>query len=81
LISKTAIQGKKGSLCFTLDHTPGSLVGFLSQLAGSNLTHIVSRPIPGKPFEYLFYVDFEGPMPNVNAKHLGSYETISHWRD
>ncbi|MBX7065934.1 MAG: hypothetical protein K1X28_01765 [Parachlamydiales bacterium] len=81
LISKTAAEGRKKTLCFTLEHKPGSLAAMLAKFAESNLTHIVSRPILGKPFEYLFYVDLEGPIPNINAKHLGSYETISHWRD
>lgn len=85
LISKTGTKGKKGSLCFTIDHTPGKLAEILQQFAkkGINLTHIVSRPILGKPFEYLFYVDLEVPEEwpkNIEAKHLGTYETISHWR-
>lgn len=81
LISKRQAAGNKSSLCFTLDHKPGALAAMLAQFAGSNLTHIVSRPIPGKPFEYIFYVDLEGPIPNIDAKHLGSYEAISHWKD
>lgn len=82
LISKTEGAGKKGSFCFTIDHKPGKLAEMLNSFAkeGINLTHIVSRPIPGKPFEYLFYVDLEGPKPKSPVKHLGSYETISHWR-
>ncbi|MBU6446696.1 MAG: prephenate dehydratase, partial [Verrucomicrobia bacterium] len=76
LISKTGTSGNKGSLCFTLDHAPGKLVEMLDQFAkaGMNLTHIVSRPIPGKPFEYLFYVDLEGPqegLKKIKAKYLG----------
>ena len=27
---------------------------------GVNLTSIQSRPMPGKPFEYLFFLDMEG---------------------
>lgn len=85
LISKTATTGSKGSLCFTLDHKPGKLAEMLNLFAklGINLTYIVSRPIVGKPFEYLFYVDLENAskLPNIEGKILGTYETISHWRN
>lgn len=92
LISKTPTTGKKGSLCFTLEHRAGSLAELLEVLArhGINLTYIVSRPLIGKPFEYLFYIDLEmtGPIPidilkTQTLKFLGTYETVeavSHWR-
>lgn len=49
----------KISLTFSLDHKPGSLVNFLNILSTNdfNLTKIESRPIKGKTFEYLFWVD------------------------
>src|SRR5208337_3994445 len=49
----------KMSVAFTLEHKPGSLVAALTALAaqGTNLTKIESRPVPGKPWEYIFYVD------------------------
>ncbi|WP_416201175.1 MAG: Bifunctional chorismate mutase/prephenate dehydratase [Thermocaproicibacter melissae] len=52
----------KISLCFSLPHTIGSLSGVLTRFAaaGLNLTKIESRPIPGKNFEYDFYLDFTG---------------------
>lgn len=52
----------KISLCFSLPHTTGSLSGILTRFAaaGLNLTKIESRPIPGKNFEYDFYLDFTG---------------------
>jgi chorismate mutase/prephenate dehydratase len=52
----------KISLCFSLPHTTGSLSGVLTRFAaaGLNLTKIESRPIPGRNFEYDFYLDFTG---------------------
>ncbi|MGO9323950.1 MAG: prephenate dehydratase [Terracidiphilus sp.] len=49
----------KMSVAFTLEHKPGSLVAALSALSemGTNLTAIESRPVKGKPWEYIFYVD------------------------
>jgi prephenate dehydratase len=52
-------KANKISLAFSLEHRPGSLVSALSELAalGTNLTKIESRPVHGKPWEYIFYVD------------------------
>ena len=49
----------KLTLAFAVDHRPGTLVAALEQLrdAGADLTKIESRPVPGKPWEYVFYVD------------------------
>ena len=49
----------KASLCFTLPHTPGSLSHILTILSfyGMNLTRIQSLPIPGRQWQYFFYVD------------------------
>jgi prephenate dehydratase len=64
----------KTSLAFSTRNVPGSLFRALSALAlrDLNLVKIESRPLRGKPWEYLFYVDFLGQMgePNVqNAMH------------
>lgn len=50
----------KVSLCFTTGHEPGSLYKVLAVLAAYNvnLTKIQSAPIIGKPWEYMFFVDF-----------------------
>jgi prephenate dehydratase len=52
-------QSNKISLAFSVENRPGSLVGALSELStiGTNLTKIESRPVHGKPWEYIFYVD------------------------
>lgn len=56
----------KTSMIFTTRHERGALVRCLSILADHelNLTKLESRPRPETPWEYLFYVDFEG-----NAEH------------
>ncbi len=47
------------SLAFVVEHRPGTLVAALEKLAGAgvDLTKIESRPVPGSPWEYVFYVD------------------------
>jgi len=51
----------KASLCFTLPHTPGSLAHILTILSfyEMNLTRIQSLPIPGREWQYFFYVDIK----------------------
>lgn len=65
VISKEPIlpeHANKISLCFSIPHTTGSLSNVLDRFAmcGLNLTKIESRPIPGRKFEYDFYLDFTG---------------------
>lgn len=52
-------ESNKISLAFSLENRPGSLVAALNKLSsiGINLTKIESRPVQGKPWEYIFYVD------------------------
>lgn len=51
----------KVSLCFTLPHTAGSLAHVLTILSfyGMNLTRIQSLPIPGREWQYFFYIDLK----------------------
>ncbi len=54
-----AVGANKASVAFSVEHRPGTLVlalvGFAR--AGVNLTKIESRPVPGMPWEYVFFVD------------------------
>lgn len=52
-------ESNKISLAFSVENRPGSLVAALAALSelGTNLTKIESRPVHGKPWEYVFYVD------------------------
>ena len=49
----------KMSVAFLVEHRPGTLVAALERLAaaGVDLTKIESRPVVGRPWEYVFYVD------------------------
>ncbi len=83
--------GAKTSLVFSLRNEPGALFKALSVFAlrDINLTKIESRPIRGRRWEYLFYVDLQSDIRSrqcVNAlrhlqemtayfKVLGSYPT------
>jgi prephenate dehydratase len=67
----------KTSLVFSTKNTPGALFRALSALAlrDLSLTKIESRPLRGKPWEYLFYIDLIGKAEDANVKnalgHLG----------
>ena len=53
----------KASLVFSVPDEPGSLFACLKILSerGINLSKLESRPIPGQPWRYLFYVDVSVP--------------------
>lgn len=61
IAKKESFTGNKISLFFSVEHKPGSLFHTLAPYArlGLNLTKIESRPVFGKPWEYIFFIDFE----------------------
>jgi prephenate dehydratase len=63
-------QSNKMSLAFSLENRPGSLVAALTELSalGTNLTKIESRPVHGKPWEYIFYVDCQIQSPEEGTQ-------------
>ena len=60
------------SICFELPHESGTLYNMLNHFAFShlNMQMIESRPIPGRNWEYRFFVDIEGNLDDpdmINA--------------
>jgi len=68
----------KTSLVFSTRNVSGALFRALSAFAlrDLSLTKIESRPLRGKPWEYLFYVDFLGRIDTPNVQNA-----LNHLRE
>jgi prephenate dehydratase len=68
----------KVSLAFTVENRPGSLVEALQIFAthGTNLTKIESRPVQGKPWQYVFYVDCQMSSPTMAEAVLRNLSSL-----
>jgi prephenate dehydratase len=77
---EAAVPNSKASFAFIAAHRPGSLVGALQAFSerGVNLTRLDSRPLRDRPFEYLFYVDFEVGDPEAAGEALADLERQAH---
>ena len=72
----------KTSLVFATKNIPGSLYSCLGAFAtrNVNLTKLESRPSRGKPWEYIFYVDFEGHVDDpVSQQALDELKQMTNF--
>lgn len=74
ILSKEAVyreEAEKISLSFELPHKSGSLYNILSNFIynGVNMFMIESRPIPGRNWEYRFFVDIEGNLSHASIQN------------
>jgi chorismate mutase/prephenate dehydratase len=87
--AKGTREGWKVGLAVSLPHKPGSLYRALGILASRrlNMTRIESRPLPDQPWEYKFFIEFEGGLdtPAVQSalkalnRHAHSVQVLGNY--
>lgn len=85
-----APENDKISAALTLKHEVGSLYKLLAlfYINGANLLKLESRPLHDRPFEYCFFVDFEGNIRDQNIKtlihsimeHASSFKLLGNYK-
>lgn len=87
IVTKQKVYEKsadKISICFEVPHRSGSLYNILSHFIYNdlNMNRIESRPIPDRPWEYHFFVDFEGSLnePAVRNALRGIMEETTNFK-
>ncbi|NVL90313.1 MAG: 3-deoxy-7-phosphoheptulonate synthase [Desulfobacterales bacterium] len=73
VVSKEPLENgphRRSSLIYSAGNQPGALYETLQIFAenGINLVKLESRPIHGKPWEYMFYVDLEADIESPDLK-------------
>jgi arogenate/prephenate dehydratase len=85
VIARTArdvVDPDKTTIVFALQSKPGSLFRALAGFAlrDINMTKLESRPLLGRPWEYMFYIDIDAardsPVCGRALSHLGEF---THW--
>jgi len=75
-------ENLKTSIVFSLKNIPGCLYKCLSIFAirDIDLLKIESRPLPGSPWQYAFYIDFRGSsLDGPGQKALGHLQEITEF--
>jgi prephenate dehydratase len=78
--TKLRLAASKTSVVFAVPDTPGALFRTLGALAlrDISIAKIESRPMKGRPWEYLFYLDFMGNISEPRVERaLGHLEELA----